>query len=164
MPRFFLQIFLFYFLSGKIKTLMRKNFSSLLSTRYDSMNMISMINKKLIALRFPRIPYICSEKIETSYFLWEYSQEILTVGCEEYVCQVLEVYDVRKLNGKNLVWLCITFWTLSVIGFRIMLIERIIIHGAFEQAYVSSIIINISTFYIYYIYRTISNISAWLKK
>ena len=22
-------------------------------------------------------------KIETSYFLWEYSQEILTVGCEE---------------------------------------------------------------------------------
>ena len=44
-----------------------------------------------------------------------------------------------------------------------MLIERIIIHGAFEQAYVTSIIINISTFYIYYIYRTISNISTWLK-
>ena len=79
-------------------------------------------------------------------------------------CQVLEVYDVRKLNGKNLVWLCITFWTLSVIGFRIMLIERIIIHGAFEQAYVTSNIINISTFYTYYIYRTISNISAWLKE
>ena len=68
------------------------------------------------------------------------------------MCQVLEVYDVRKLNGKNLVWLCITFWTLSVIGFRIMLIERIIIHGAFEQAYVTSNIINISTFYVYYIY------------
>ena len=33
-----------------------------------------------------------------------------------------------------------------------MLIERIIIHGAFEQAYVTSNIINISTFYIYYIY------------
>ena len=43
------------------------------------------------------------------------------------MCQVLEVYDVRKLNGKNLVWLCITFWTLSVIGFRIMLIIIIII-------------------------------------
>ena len=39
-----------------------------------------------------------------------------------------------------------------------MLIERIIIHGAFEQAYVTSNIINIST------YRTISNISAWLKE
>ena len=32
-----------------------------------------------------------------------------------------------------------------------MLIERIIIHGAFEQAYVTSNIINISTFYTYYI-------------
>ena len=45
-----------------------------------------------------------------------------------------------------------------------MLIERIIIHGAFEQAYVTSIIINISTFYTIYTNRTISNISAWLKE
>ena len=28
--------------------------------------MLLSINKKLIALRFPQIPYICSEKIETS--------------------------------------------------------------------------------------------------
>ena len=44
---------------------------------------------------------------------------------------------------------------------NLVLIERIIIHGAFEQAYVTSNIINISTFYIYYIYRTISKIAVF---
>ena len=73
-----------HYLKTEVFTILRNIVYNLIGIEFTFINRcVLLINKKLIALRFPRIPYICSEKIETSYFLWEYSQEILTVGCED---------------------------------------------------------------------------------